>query len=124
MQRVLNNHIACFWRFLPALILIYQAGDRETMSAAVFRAESGYQTVALSHGVTAYQRFGAGNGPCVVIIVHGGTLGSLAYQQYVAPLVAAGYDVILYDQYGRGFSDRPAAPMSIDLMRRQLGRLT
>ena len=105
-----------------ALIFIYQAGDRETVSAAAFRAESGYQTAALSHGVTAYQRFGAGQGPAL-IIVHGGTLGSVAYQQYIAPLVGAGYDVVLYDQYGRGFSDRPAAPMSIDLMRQQLGDL-
>lgn len=118
MQR-LSISISALLALFTGLILIYQACDRETMSAAVFRADSGYQTVALSHGVTAYQRFGAGNGPSVVI-VHGGTLGSLAYQQYVAPLVAVGYDVILYDQYGRGFSDRPAAPMSIDLMRRQL----
>ena len=118
MQR-LSITLCALLAFFTALTFIYQADDRETMSAAAFRADSGYQTATLSHGVTAYQRFGAGQGPAL-IIVHGGTLGSLAYQQYVAPLVAAGYDVILYDQYGRGFSDRPDAPMRIDLMRLQL----
>ena len=107
---------------LVAVVFIYQAGNRETLSAAQFRADSGYGELRLSDGVTAYRSYGAGRASDAptVIIVHGGTLGSMAYQGYVAPLVMAGYRVVLYDQYGRGFSDRAAAPLSIDLMRRQL----
>ena len=56
-------------------------------------------------------------------MVHGATLGSMTYQDYAAPFVAAGFRVVLYDQYGRGFSDRPRAPFSIDLMRAQLAEL-
>lgn len=99
--------------------LVYILANRETITAAEFRIGSGYQTAQLSHGETAYQLFGPADGP-PLIIVHGGTLGSMAYQGFVLPLVAKGYRVVLYDQYGRGFSDRPTVPFSIDLMRLQL----
>ena len=105
-----------------ALIVAYQAADRETISAAQFRADSGYSQARLEDGVTAYKIYGAENAP-VVIIVHGGTLGSMAYQGYVPALVKGGFRVVLYDQYGRGFSDRSRAPLSIDLLRRQLLQL-
>ena len=104
---------------LLVLGLVYWRADRETLSAAEFRADSGYQTAPLSHGVTAYQSFGPSDGEAVVI-VHGGTLGSMAYQAYVPPLVKDGWRVIVYDQYGRGFSDRPNHKLTIDLMRLQL----
>jgi pimeloyl-ACP methyl ester carboxylesterase len=101
------------------LYIVYLAANRETMTAAEFRADSGYQTAALSHGVTAYQSFGPADG-VPLVIVHGGTLGSMAYQAYVPPLVQDGWRVIVYDQYGRGFSDRPKDKLTIDLMRLQL----
>jgi pimeloyl-ACP methyl ester carboxylesterase len=107
---------------LVSLIVLYQAGNRETQSAAQFRADSGYLEAKLSDGVTAYQVSCPENGPALIIL-HGGTLGSLAYQGYVPPLAKAGYRVVVYDQYGRGFSDRPKAPLSIDLMRHQLREL-
>jgi len=107
---------------LVVMVLVYQAGNRETLSAAQFRADSGYSEAKLSHGITAYQVHGPQQGPALIII-HGGTLGSLAYQAYVPPLVKAGYRVVVYDQYGRGFSDRPKTALSIDLMRHQLREL-
>jgi pimeloyl-ACP methyl ester carboxylesterase len=115
--------ILIFAALLGGLIIVlgvlYVRADRETISAAAFRADSGYETAALTHGVTAYQDFGPKDAP-PVIIVHGGTLGSVAYQAYVAPLVKDGWRVVLYDQYGRGFSDRPPQKLGIELMRAQL----
>ena len=108
---------------LLVLAVIYWRADRETISAAQFRLDSGYQTATLSHGVTAYHAFGPVDG-VPVVIVHGGTLGSMAYQGYVPPLVKDGWRVIVYDQYGRGFSDRPKNRLSIDLMRLQLRDLS
>lgn len=101
------------------LAVIFVSANRETETAAQFRAASGYEGAALSDGVTAYKAFGRQDADAV-IIVHGGTLGSMAYQGYVQPLVDDGWRVILYDQYGRGYSDRPDTALSIDLMRRQL----
>lgn len=100
----------------------YLAANRETMTAETFRDGSGYETATLNHGTTAFRTYGAVGAPAI-ILVHGATLGSMTYQDYAAPFVAAGFRVVLYDQYGRGFSDRPRAPFSIDLMRAQLAEL-
>ncbi len=100
----------------------YLAANRETITAETFRDGSGYETATFSHGTTAFRIYGAVGAPAI-ILVHGGTLGSMAYQDYAIPFVAAGYRVVLYDQYGRGFSDRPRALFSIDLMRGQLAEL-
>lgn len=116
------------WKFwiIGALALLvvgvaiaYALADRETMTAEEFRAGSGYETVALAAGVTAYKDMGPKDA-APLVIVHGATLGSMAYEAYYQPFLDAGYRVIAYDQYGRGFSDRPNADFSIDLMREQL----
>ena len=100
----------------------YLAANRETMNAESFRDGSGYETAGLSHGTTAYQTYGPVAAPAI-ILVHGATLGSVTYHDYAAPFVSAGFRVVLYDQYGRGFSDRTRAPFTIDLMRTQLAEL-
>ena len=104
---------------LGAVYAAYLAADRETMNAENFRDGSGYEIAALSHGTTAFRTYGPVSAP-TIILVHGATLGSMTYQDYAAPFVAAGFRLVLYDQYGRGFSDRPTAPFSIDLMCLQL----
>jgi len=101
------------------LTAVYMASNREVITAEVFRDGSGYDTVALTDGVTAYKDMGPAEAQPLVI-VHGATLGSVAYEAYYQPFLDAGYRVIAYDQYGRGFSDRPDAPLSIDLVRVQL----
>ena len=107
---------------LGAVYAAYLAADRETITAEYFRDGSGYETAQLSHGTTAFRTYGLLSAPAI-FMVHGATLGSTTYQDYAAPFVAAGFRVVLYDQYGRGFSDRPRAPFSIDLMRAQLEEL-
>lgn len=104
---------------IVGLGIFYIRADRETMTAAEFRADSGYQTAALAGCVTAYKDYGPKDAPPIVI-VHGGTLGSMAYEGYVPPLVADGWRVINYDQYGRGFSDRPNTALGIDMLSDQL----
>lgn len=99
--------------------IAYALADRETMTAEEFRTGSGYETVALATGVTAYKDMGSKDA-APLVIVHGATLGSVAYEAYYQPFLDAGYRVIAYDQYGRGFSDRPDTDLSIELMREQL----
>ena len=107
---------------LGAVYAAYLAADRETITAEKFRDGSGYETASLGHGTTAFRTYGPVSAPAI-IVVHGATLGSMTYQDYAAPFVAARFRVVLYDQYGRGFSDRPRTPFSIDLMRAQLEEL-
>lgn len=104
---------------LVLLLIAFRLADRETITAEQFRQDSGYQTATLSLGVTAYMDYGPKDAQ-PVIIVHGGTLGSVAYQGYVPALVKDGWRVIIYDQYGRGFSDRSTTPLGIDMLSNQL----
>ena len=115
------SRVPIFASACVALLCAYHFKNRENLSAEDFRRDQGlgYDVMNLTYGRTAYKLAGPKEGKFVVI-VHGGTLGSMAYQAYVAPLVSAGYRVCSYDQFGRGFSDRPKEPLSIDMMRIQL----
>jgi len=73
----------------------------------------------LPDGVVHYRLTGPANGP-VVVLIHGFSLPSFVWNGYIQPLNAAGYRVLTYDTYGRGFSDRPKGPYDAGLMDRQL----
>ena len=107
--------------FLALLVggIVFVLANRETLTPEAFRAGSGYQEARLGEGTTAYLDLGPRDGP-VIVIVHGATLGSLAYQPYHEGFLEAGYRVITFDGWGRGFSDRIAGPLGIESMRRQL----
>jgi len=63
----------------------------------------------LSNGLVHYQWLGAKDGP-VAVCVHGLTTPSFVYRSLAAGLGKAGYRVLVYDHFGRGFSDRPSMP--------------
>lgn len=60
----------------------------------------------LPQGMTHYQWFGGVRGP-VAVCVHGLTTPSVVWHQIAHELAQLGYRVLVYDLYGRGFSDRP-----------------
>jgi pimeloyl-ACP methyl ester carboxylesterase len=76
----------------------------------------------LSDGITAYKDIGSKDSE-VIVLVHGATFGSLAYEEYVNVFLENNYRVITYDQYGRGYSDRVVNDVNIELMERQLQEL-
>lgn len=78
--------------------------------------------VTLSDGVTHYELFGPEAGP-VVVLVHGFSVASYAWERNVPDLVQAGFRVLSYDLYGRGYSDRPDVAYTLDLFVRQLDEL-
>ncbi len=73
----------------------------------------------LSDGRTHYQWHGDGNGP-VLVCIHGLTTPSFVFRALVPGLVAAGFRVLTYDLYGRGFSDRPRGAQTRHFFIRQL----
>ena len=105
---------------IPACI--YFAIDRESIDIEEFRLNSGYQEVNLSNGITTYKDIGDKSNK-VIVLVHGATFGSLAYEEYINVFVENEYRVITYDQYGRGYSDRVYSDVSIELMEKQLKEL-
>ena len=80
--------------------------------------------IALSDGLTYYQTQGtpSPNKP-TIIFVHGLTTPSFIFRGVIPILARAGYHVISYDLYGRGFSDRPSIIYDADLFDRQLAQL-
>ena len=87
--------------FIP--VFLYFSLDRENVDINEFRINSGYQELKLNEGVTSYKDLGDKNNE-VIVLVHGATFGSLAYEEYVNVFLENNYRVITYDQYGRGLS--------------------
>lgn len=86
------------------------------------REAAGGQYATLSDGVTHYEVSGPADGPPVVL-VHGFSVPSYIWDSTVVALTAAGYRVLRYDLFGRGWSDRPDVRYDADLVDRQLGEL-
>jgi pimeloyl-ACP methyl ester carboxylesterase len=66
------------------------------------------QFVELSQGVTHYHLTGPADGP-LVVCVHGLTTPSFVWTPLASALNDLGFRVLVYDLYGRGYSDRPDA---------------
>lgn len=75
--------------------------------------------VTLSQGVTHYQWLGPVRGP-VVVCVHGLTTPSFVWGGLTRGLALLGFRVLIYDLYGRGYSDRPRGPQDTAFFLRQL----
>jgi|TARA_B110000879_G_scaffold30999_1_gene42328 pimeloyl-ACP methyl ester carboxylesterase len=62
------------------------------------------QFVELSQGVTHFHLSGPNEGP-LIVCVHGLTTPSFVWAQLAKGLTTLGFRVLVYDLYGRGFSD-------------------
>ena len=62
------------------------------------------QFVELSQGVTHFHLSGPAEGP-LILCVHGLTTPSFVWNQLTKGLTALGFRVLVYDLYGRGYSD-------------------
>ena len=103
--------------FAPQLIEF----RRRPMDQAA-RADMPGELVKLSLGHTHYRWIGGTRGP-VAVCVHGLTTPSFVWKSLGAGLAGLGYRVLVYDLYGRGYSDRPTAPQTPDVFVRQLEEL-
>ena len=86
------------WPFLAELF-------RRRMDAGA-RQEAGGSFAELSQGLTHYQWIGPLRGP-VIVCVHGLTTPCYVWNGLAHGLAGWGYRVLIYDLYGRGYSDRP-----------------
>ena len=114
--------------FVLALVLVgaavpYFACDveRKVLEPAD-RADLPGKTAKLSLGATYYEQGGPSSGK-PVILVHGLTIPSYLWETTFEDLAGAGFDVVRYDLYGRGFSDRPNVTYGPDLFEGQLAEL-
>jgi pimeloyl-ACP methyl ester carboxylesterase len=114
--------------FLVVMLMSYWAAGRARPALdAAIRADLvklgfAYSFVELGDGVVHYRLEGPAGGP-LVVLVHGFSTPSFVWNDYFAPLTGEGYRVLAFDNYGRGFSDRPDIRYDADLSDRELGEL-
>lgn len=99
-------------------------GDLETreLDDAVRASMPDANFVALEDGYTRFEWAGPEDGPTIVL-VHGFSSPSFVWEKQFYALADAGFRVLRYDQYGRGYSDRPNIRYTDDLYDRQLLQL-
>jgi len=94
---------------------------KPTMDDTARRSAPG-SFATLSRGVTHYRWMGAARGP-VAVCVHGLTTPSFVWHGVAQGLGAMGFRVLIYDLYGRGYSDRPGGPQDSAFFVTQLEEL-
>lgn len=109
MPRFLGIAVLVLAILVAALAAFTKARNPESaILDAAARAGAPGKFVALPHGMTHYEIAGPDTGR-VVVLVHGFSVPSYIWDSTFAALSAAGYRVVRYDLYGRGWSDRPDA---------------
>jgi pimeloyl-ACP methyl ester carboxylesterase len=86
---------------------------------ATARRQAPGQFVTLSHGIVHVRTAGPEQGRPVVL-VHGFSVPSYVFDKTSAELAAAGFRVIRFDLYGRGWSDRPDVDYTRELFANQV----
>lgn len=108
---------------LTGVAILPSLRDREHLRLdATLRTNAPGRFVELRDGVTHFELTGPKDGPRVVLI-HGvsGPMG--VWDRATPALVKAGFRVLRYDQFGRGYSDRVDIDHDEEFYERQLGEL-
>ena len=112
---------------LPVLLLVIVAvpliieAQRKPMNATARTGASG-DFAMLSQGVTHFEWLGPIRGP-VAVCVHGLTTPSFVWLGLARGLANLGFRVLIYDLYGRGYSDRAPGRQDQAFFLQQLGDL-
>ena len=105
---------------LPTGLMSYRYREHRTIN--VDHHLPGYAYATLPTGLTHYALQGPRRGATAVLI-HGTSIASWTFADLSATLHAQQYRTLRYDALGRGHSERPATPLSRQLLRDQLHQL-
>ena len=120
-KRILG--ILVFLGIILAAAYFISANENEQSSLTPeVRATLPGQFVTLPEGVVHYELAGPDGAP-VVVLVHGFSVPYYIWDPTFEALTKAGFRVLRYDLYGRGYSDRPDVDYSLELFTGQLEKL-
>lgn len=106
-----------------AAFIIYKHFDPETKELTYeLRKNTNGSYIELSQGVTHYKLDGPDTGK-VVVLIHGFSVPYYIWNGTYEYLTEHGFRVLRYDQFGRGFSDRPNVTYNKQLYFEQLNQL-
>lgn len=103
---------------LIVVLFIFQDPERMVLSATV-REQAPGDFILLPQGYVHYELAGPEAGQPVVL-VHGFSAPSYTWDPTFQALAVAGYRVLRYDLFGRGYSDRPEVTYDRELFVQQL----
>jgi len=104
---------------LAGVLAMPWLAERRRHGVDVFRDRAPGRFAKLSAGATHYQWLGAARGP-VIVCVHGLTTPSPIWYALADRLGKLGFRVLVYDLFGRGFSDAPTHVQTIEDYQQQL----
>lgn len=104
---------------LAGLAALPWLAERRRRPPEAYRDQAPGQFAKLSQGVTHYQWLGGTRGP-VIVCIHGLATPSPVWYAIAEGLARMGYRILIYDLYGRGFSDAPRGPQTGDFFAQQL----
>jgi len=105
---------------LVSLYLILDVEKLELTDSA--RENAAGDFVELSGGLVHYQLEGPADSP-LIVLVHGFSVPAYIWDPTFLALKEAGYQVLRFDLFGRGYSDRPDVIYDINLFSTQLEEL-
>ncbi|RYU86566.1 alpha/beta hydrolase [Mucilaginibacter terrigena] len=106
-----------------ALYIIYDHYNPEKKELTYeLRKNTNGSYIELTSGVTHYELDGADTGK-VVVLIHGFSVPYYIWNGTYEYLTERGFRVLRYDQFGRGFSDRPNVTYNKQLYFEQLNEL-
>jgi len=112
------------WAFILLLLAFpyfYFDNESQNLDAGARYSASG-QLITLAEGVVHYEIAGPPDATPVVL-VHGMSVPYFIWDRNFAALANAGFRVLRYDLYGRGYSDRPDVVYNQEFFDRQLHHL-
>ena len=95
------------------------AGKDEIALTRAEQEKAPGQFLEASAGRLHYRIDGPADGP-VILMVHGYSTPNFIFEQNVEALTAAGFRVVRFDHFGRGWSDRPKGPYTVDFYDREV----
>ena len=104
------------------LVTYWWAGRNLKVLDADARTDAPGAFLEVSDGTLHYLVQGPEDGE-IVVMVHGFSTPSFIFEQNAAALVEAGFRVVRYDHFGRGWSDRPKGPYDEAFYDRELMEL-
>ena len=122
-RRFLVGFILSLLLIIGGIYGIYRYADPEKLDLdSAARESAPGEFVQLSGGYTHYEIGGPENGRMVVLLA-GFSVPYYIWDPTFKALVDAGFRVLRYDYYGRGYSDRPDTAYNVDLHITQLTEL-
>jgi pimeloyl-ACP methyl ester carboxylesterase len=114
------NKLGILFTFFSIMILPYFVCNGESRSLdANTRKEAKGEFAKFRNGIVHYEIAGREN-PNPTILVHGFSIPYIIWDKTFSVIAENGFQVIRYDLYGRGYSDRPDVIYDMELFENQL----